>query len=277
MKIHFSIVKLSDAINDENIDNSSSYFDESDFNKNFPKNLFDGTNFFLMNISSLCRNVDDLNTLLSEINLKFDIIGITETRLKKNSIRNINIDLKGYTIEHTPTEANCGGALLYINNTFNYTVRNDLRNYQKKEIESIFTEIINPKGKNVIVGCIYRHPSLNPTEFVDIHNQELLQKMSKEDKTNVLLGDFNIDLLKYDTNKDSTCFLDLMYTNFLLPYVTTPIQVTNHSETLIDNIFSNKIEDDLISGNMITTISDYYGQFLLQKNIKLDKSKPNSF
>ena len=115
--------KLSDAINDENIDNASSYFDESDFNKNFPKNLFDG---------SLCRNFDDLHTLLSEINLKFDIIGITETRLKKNSIRNINIDLKGYTIEHTPTEANCGGALLYINNTFNHTVRNDLRIYQKK-------------------------------------------------------------------------------------------------------------------------------------------------
>ena len=176
-----------------------------------------------MNISSLCRNLDDLHTLLSEINVKFDIIGITETRLKKNSIRNINIDLKEYTIEHTPTEANCGGTLLYINNTFNYAVRNDLRIYQKKEIESIFIEIINPKGKNVIVGCIYRHPSLNPTEFVDIHIQELLQKMSKEDKTIVLLGDFNIDLLKYDTNKDSTAFLDLMYTNFFLPYATTPI------------------------------------------------------
>ena len=70
--------KLSDAIIDENIDNSLSYFDESDFNKDFPKNLFDGTNFFHMNISSLCRNFDDLHTLLSEINLKFDIIGINQ-------------------------------------------------------------------------------------------------------------------------------------------------------------------------------------------------------
>ena len=143
-----------------------------------------------------------------------------------------------------------------------------LGSIKKKEIESIFIEIINPKGKNIIVGCIYRHPSLNPTKFVDIHIQELLQKMSKEDKTIVLLGNFNIDLLKYDTNKDSTAFLELMYTNFLLPYVTTPTQVTSHSETLIDNIFSNKIEDDLISGNIITTISDHHGQFLLQKNHK---------
>ena len=30
------------------------------------------------------------------------------------------------------------------------------------------------------------------------------------------MGDFNIDLLKYDTEKDSADFLDSMYTNFLL-------------------------------------------------------------
>ena len=87
------------------------------------------------------------------------------------------------------------------------------------------------------------------------------------------MGDFNIDLLKYDTNKDSTMFLDIMYTNFLLPYITIPTRVTTHSKTLIDNIFSSNIEDGLISGNIITTISDHYAQFLLQKNIKIEKKE----
>ena len=77
---------------------------------------------------------------------------------------------------------------------------------------------------------------------------DLLQKISKEDKTIMLMGDFSIDLLKYDTNADSTAFLDSVYTNFFLPYITTPTQVTTHSKTLIDNIFSNNIEDGLISG-----------------------------
>ena len=39
--------KLSDAINDENTDNSLSYFDESDFNKNFPKNEY---KFFMLQL-----------------------------------------------------------------------------------------------------------------------------------------------------------------------------------------------------------------------------------
>ena len=75
--------KLSDAINGENLENSSSYFDVDNVNTKFPKNQFDGINFFHMNISLLCHNFDELQTLLARINTKFNIIGITETRLKK--------------------------------------------------------------------------------------------------------------------------------------------------------------------------------------------------
>ena len=113
--------------------------------------IVDGTNFLHMNISSICRNFDDLQTLLARINVTFNVIGITETRLNKSSIRNTNIDLSGYSFEHTPTEANCGGALLYIDNNINYIVRDDLCIYKTKELESVFIEIINSKGKNTIV------------------------------------------------------------------------------------------------------------------------------
>ena len=56
-----------------------------------------------------------------------------------------------------------------------------------------------------------------------------------------------------------------MYENLLLPYITPPIRVTPRSQTLIDNIFSNIIED-IISGNITTTISDHYVQFVLFKD-----------
>ena len=62
----------------------------------------------------------------------------------------------------------------------------------------------------------------------------------------MLMGDFNIDLLKYDHNTDSASFLDSLYTNFLLPDISAPSRVATHSRTLIDNIFSNNIEDSLI-------------------------------
>ena len=33
----------------------------------------------------------------------------------------------------------------------------------------------------------------------------------------------------------------------------------------------------MISGNIISTISDHYAQFLLQKDMKINKNKPNLF
>ena len=114
---------------------------------------------------------------------------------------------------------------------------------------------------------------MNPAEFVDIYLSELLQKFSKEDKTIMLMGDFNIDLLKYDHNTDSASFVDSLCTNFLLPYISAPSRVTIHSRTLTDNIFSNNIEDGLISGNIISSISDHYAQFLLMKNLKIKQKE----
>ena len=67
---------------------------------------------FHMNISSLNAHFDELNTILKLLN--FNFIGLTETRLKKNINSTIPIEIEGYSYEHTPTEASCGGALLYV-------------------------------------------------------------------------------------------------------------------------------------------------------------------
>ena len=91
-------------------------------------------------------------------------------------------------------------------------------------------------------------------------NSNLLDNLSEENKTVVLLGDFNADLLKYD--KD---FLDTMYLNLLLPYITYPTHVTVNSQTLIDNIFSNNYDSSFTSGNLVTTLSDHHAQFLLME------------
>ena len=40
------------------------------------------------------------------------IIALTESRIKKNSVSPINIELENYIIEHTPTEIAAKGTLL---------------------------------------------------------------------------------------------------------------------------------------------------------------------
>ena len=58
-----------------------------------------------------------------------------------------------------------------------------------------------------------------------------------------------------------------MYASFVFPYINKTFGVTSRSKTLIDNIFSNNIEDGSISDNIVATISDNYTQFLLLQNL----------
>ena len=45
----------------------------------------------------------------------------------------------------------------------------------------------------MIVGCIYKHPEMTVYDFNQALSQ-LLEKLARENKKLVLMGDFNIDL-----------------------------------------------------------------------------------
>ena len=135
---------------------------------------------------------------------------------------------RAFVVESTSRDASCGGALLYINKNRNYKLRKDLKMHKSKEVEPIFIEIINKKERNTIIGCIYRHPCMDVREFNDTFLQITLEKLSYENKYIILMGDFNIDILKYDTNNDSAAFLDMMYENFLLSYISSPTRPPDH-------------------------------------------------
>ena len=77
-------------------------------------------------------------------------------------------------MEFTPTESSAGGTLLYIANHLSYKSRNDLNIYKKSELESTFIEVINPQKSNIIIGSIYRHPSMDLDDF----NKRLFKQTS---------------------------------------------------------------------------------------------------
>ena len=165
----------------------------------------------------------------------FNIIAISETRVTKNISLLSNLNLNNYPFEFTPTETSAGGTLLYIANHLSYKCRNDLNIYKKNELESTFIEIVNPKKSNIVVGVIYRHPSMDLTDFNCSYLNKLLENICKEQKS--------------------------------IPLILQPTRITSHSTTLIDNIFSNVIDPDIISGNLTATISDHLPQFAIIPNI----------
>ena len=70
-----------------------------------------------------------------------------------------------YSFEFTQTETSGGGTLLYIANHLSYKCCNNLNVFIKNELESTFIKTVNQKKSNIIEGVIYRHPSMDLTNF----------------------------------------------------------------------------------------------------------------
>ena len=85
--------------------------------------------------------------------------------------------------------------------------------YEKNYLESAFIEITNPTETNIIVGCTYRHLTVDLNEFNCYYLNPLLEQLAKEQKTVFLLGYFNADLLKYEQHKAINELLDSLSSN----------------------------------------------------------------
>ena len=86
---------------------------------------------------------------------------------------------------------------------------------------------------------------------------DLLDKLSKENKTVFHLDDFNIDLLNYDQHSHTNEFLDYVSSHMLPPHIVQPTRIRNNCKTVIDNIYSNLITPNNIFGNFTGTISKH--------------------
>ena len=95
----------------------------------------------------------------------------------------------------------------------------------------------------------YRHPSMDLTDFNCNYLKKLLENISKEQTYISLLGDFNVNLLNYNEHNQTNEFLDSLASNSIIPLILQPTRITSNSNTLIDNIFSNVIDPEIISGN----------------------------
>ena len=65
--------------------------------------------------------------------------------------------------------------------------------------------------------------------------------LSEKNKGIVLLGDFNIDLLKYEKDHYEPDLLHQMCPTTLVAHIPTPTRINSHLSTLIDNTFSTNM------------------------------------
>ena len=77
------------------------------------------------------------------------------------------------------------------------------------------------------------------------------------------MGDFNINLLNFETHHRTDDCINTLGSDFFLPQILQPTRVTDHLATLIDNIFFNSLEHHSISGNIVHDLTDHLPNFLI--------------
>ena len=83
------------------------------------------------------------------------------------------------------------------------------------------------------------------------------------------LGDFNLDLLKFESHPSTENFLNTLGSYYFQPQILQPTRITDYSVTLIDNIFFNSLEHLSISGNLCYDLSDplHVPNFLIESKL----------
>jgi len=253
-----SLSNKSNDIDDitDNID--SKYYPIDEFQKLEIQNSF---NIFHSNVNGLDTHFENLHEFLANSNTPcFDVINITETSQKDGENFKTNVTIEGYDLYHTETLTAKGGSAIFIKNSYDNFERDDLK-IKHNDFESTWVEIKNKNSKNIICGCIYRHPRYEMQEFL-LYLDKTLTKLNKENKEIYISGDFNADFLKMEKNKNYQEFYNLITSNGFLPQITRPTRVTENSSTIIDNIFSNTFRSGTCSGNLMLCISEHFSQFL---------------
>ena len=166
-----------------------------------------------------------------------------------------------------------GGVGLYIKNTLVSSSCQQL-NFRCAEFETIWVEVENKNDKNFLFCYAYRHPNSSIDVFTS-HLQSILPKLLN--KQVFTMGDFNVNLLNYDTHTATNEFANSLFSNNFLPCINQPTRISAHSSTLIDNIFTNLLNANIVSGNILTQTSDDLPQFLILHNVNIIQNKKSVY
>ena len=229
------------------------------------RNMFNVMSF---NINSCNTNFTRFQVeLLQGIGL-YDVIGLCETHLTDDVEQLYQLD--NYTLFTNNCRSDKGGVCLYVSNRYFARVRHDLC-IMMDHFETVFIEA-EFNGNKVILGMVYRR-DLDFQQFLNDF-EGVLEKTNSERLPCIIMGDFNVDILKYETKQFVDDYLSLFYSHGFTPLITKPTRVCGSSATLIDNIWCN-MPDKVNKANIIMSdVTDHFPVTIsmnIQKQVRNDK------
>ena len=237
---------------------------------------------FNLNIRSLYKHIDPISEIIETLK-KCDVLCFNETSCNVEKLPHGITDIllehfHAPVIKPPYRKSNKGGGLAtYVNKSL--CKEEDITpidiGQDSPDGEFMFVKIRNCKNteKTVILGNVYRSPSSSPQKFIEIYDG-ILDKLDKfKSKHALISGDFNIDLIKHESDVFAQNLLDTTAKYGFAQTISRPTRITDHSATLIDHVYSNMISK-VISSSVIT--ADLTDHLATTVTISLDSNFDNS-
>ena len=237
-----------------------------------------------LNCQSISSKFDQILLLVHELNhngLEFGAICLQESWLGEDADLSLYQIQNYICISQGKYSSNHAGLIIYIHvgiTFINYTIP-----VKPTDWECLIIKIVNDNNNKDVYLCnIYRPPRDNYSKesilkFMRDLNR-LIEPFKQSNSYILLIGDFNIDLLKINDWPHFKDYFMNMISHGLLPTITLPTRLTDNSASLIDNIFSSFSNLQMLhsSGILISDISDHFPCYYFTNcNVKLKKVKKN--
>ena len=258
-----------------------------------------------LNCQSLSAKIDNLKILIHNLDnqqVYIDAICLQESWLSDLSDLSL-LHVEGYQLISMAKHCSAhSGLVIYLSNKYQHEVLNI--HEQSNLWDGQFIKISGMlHNRNIILGNIYRPPNDINENYKTFFDEliRILAILNKSKHEVIIAGDFNIDLLKVNTNMHAHEFFHTLIAQSFIPKITLPTRFSDLRCTLIDNflcklspaildssaaIFTNNISDHqlyiLVVPNLSNTIKvPKYTNILWDANstpnFKADISKANVF
>ena len=169
--------------------------------------------FVHFNMRSLPKNKHKINSFLGQLPKEClpTMMAISETKLNPAYVNTAEIE--DYQFEHVDSQSLASGVGIYVRKDIQYSVKPKI-SIDCPDCENLFIEFMSKQNSNkkqttrslMIIGVIYRHPSGSYVTFQE-QLSKILQNISYSNQAYILMGDYNIDLSKQNTNNKVTKLL----------------------------------------------------------------------
>ena len=151
---------------------------------------------------------------------------------------------------------------MYIDCDLRYTI---IEKSSNEAFQALWIEIHLTNKANIICGVIYRQH--NSPEHFQKYFEETIEKLSATGTVIYIMSDTNINLLHASSCTYAQNFLLSLQSFSLIPTIDKLTRVHNNSATVIDNIFTSNVQEEIISGSIISDISDHFTQFCITRSV----------